>query len=119
MHGGAHSEQCCVGGASIGSQDSLKMMDITQVKPELFTALLNNSPNPFTNKTTINYSLAKNISGEIRIINIEGKVLNQYAIKEGSSSIEINCTNYLPGIYLYSLITNGKTVDTKRMLITK
>lgn len=119
VHGGAYSQQCCGGGGSFASQDSLKMMDITPVKMELTTALLNNSPNPFNGKTIINYSLEKNVSGEIRIINIEGKVLNQYAIKEGSSSIEINCTNYLPGIYLYSLITNGKTVDTNRMIITK
>jgi hypothetical protein len=51
---------------------------------------------------------------------MQGKLIKTYPIntkKEGS--IEINGGEMQPGMYLYSLIIDGKEIDTKRMILTE
>jgi hypothetical protein len=46
--------------------------------------------------------------------------LQQYSINgKGKQSVTINGNSLEPGMYLYSLVIDGKEVDTKRMILTK
>jgi hypothetical protein len=40
-------------------------------------------------------------------------------IQKGKGSIIINGAELNPGMYLYTLIADGKEVDTKRMILTE
>lgn len=83
-------------------------------------ALSQNSPNPFTNQTTINYQLKKAASNvSLEVYDVRGlKMFNktQMDVKQGSYSVEINNANYASGIYFYSLTVDGNKV-TKKMIV--
>lgn len=53
------------------------------------------------------------------IDDMNGLQLKSYPIQtKGNGSIIINASELQPGIYIYSLITDGQLIDTKRMIIT-
>lgn len=39
--------------------------------------------------------------------------------QRGAGNELINAKEFVAGMYLYSLVTNGKIVDTKQMLLTE
>ena len=49
---------------------------------------------------------------------MQGKVVEKYSIeKMGTSSIFVEGASLNPGMYFYSLIADGKEVDTKKMIL--
>jgi hypothetical protein len=95
-----------------------------QISAELKgTILYQNIPNPFTEKTQINYTIGimvQNIS--ISIFDMQGGLLKTYdrlSVSDGKGSITINGGELRAGMYMYSLIIDGKEIDTKRMILTK
>ena len=80
-----------------------------------------NVPNPFTNSTTIHYTLpGKPVSAKIIITDKSGKSLKELNISaSGRGSININAATLLSGAYQYSLIIDGKVIDTKQMVLAE
>ncbi len=87
----------------------------------LMPALYQNSPNPFDSNTTISYYLPTNISkATLYIYNLQGNQIKAYSIdSRGNGNLIITSKELNPGIYLYSLIADGKEVDTKRMILAE
>ncbi|MDD2635372.1 MAG: tail fiber domain-containing protein [Bacteroidales bacterium] len=89
--------------------------------PEKEKALLyQNNPNPFIENTNIKYYIP-NESGNasIMIFNLQGSLLKTiYLHDKGFGNIIINGGDFEAGMYVYSLIVNGKETDTKRMILT-
>ncbi len=87
------------------------------------SSLDQNIPNPFTEKTQINYAVASSVkNASISIFDMQGallKTFDQLTVKEGKGSLTINGMEFKAGMYLYSLIVDGKETDTKRMILTK
>jgi len=83
--------------------------------------LYQNNPNPFGKETSISYNIANmQQNAFIAIYDLNGKELYKYAITEkGKGSIMIGSEKLQPGIYLYSLVVDGKETDTKRMVVSK
>jgi hypothetical protein len=53
------------------------------------------------------------------VYNLEGKQLKVLPINErGKAVLKIQANELKPGMYLYSLIVDGKVLDTKRMILT-
>jgi hypothetical protein len=85
--------------------------------------LLRNYPNPFNPSTTISF----NISGEdakdlnIVIYNTKGqKVETLPVILSGiEGTVGWNARKHASGIYFYQLVSRGKALDTKQMLLIK
>ena len=51
---------------------------------------------------------------------MQGTQLQQYNLTaKGKQEITINGNSFVPGMYLYSLVIDGKEIDTKRMILTK
>ena len=77
-------------------------------------------PNPFKEQTTINYYLSEKVnSASLVIFDMNGRQIKRYAIAgKGEGKVEINGGELYPGMYIYTLIANGKEVDTKRMILT-
>ena len=82
--------------------------------------LYQNTPNPFKEQTTIQFQLADNArNAAICIFDITGKMLKKLPISSGDTSVSINSWELGEGLFLYTLMVNGREIDTKRMLIKK
>lgn len=84
-------------------------------------SLSQNKPNPFSDKTTIRLSIPENITKAILCIyDMNGTQIKQIEMSErGQFSQDISSTGLENGMYLYSLIADGKLISTKRMIILK
>ncbi|HBI81495.1 MAG TPA: hypothetical protein DDY04_06050 [Bacteroidales bacterium] len=80
-----------------------------------------NTPNPFTQKTEIRFFIPEAFShAMIYIYNMRGMQIKSISIPEkGYGTITINGSDLQAGMYLYTLIVDGKEVDTKRMILTQ
>jgi len=80
-----------------------------------------NSPNPFSNITQIGYYLPDAVQkATLYIYDMNGNQLKVIPINQnGKGYITINGSELHPGMYLYSLIADGKEIDTKRMILTE
>lgn len=83
--------------------------------------LLQNSPNPFNQATEIKYYLTENVySASLYLYDMQGLQIRSYNIeKKGEGIISIDGNELEAGIYMYSLIADGKEVDTKKMILTQ
>ena len=83
------------------------------------TVLLQNNPNPFDAETEIKMTLPDNVGyATIMIYNLEGKQLKTIQVSDrGDVHVMISANELSAGMYLYSLIADGKVVDTKRMVL--
>ena len=84
-------------------------------------SLQQNIPNPFTNTTSIGYSLPNKFSSaHIVITDKNGKTLKAIIISgSGKGSIHVDASTISSGAYQYSLIVDGRLIDTKQMILIK
>ena len=81
--------------------------------------LYQNAPNPFKERTEIRYYLPQDVkSAEIYIFNLQGNLLKKLPATH-SGVVEVKGSDLHAGMYVYALVANGQTVDTKRMILTK
>ena len=82
------------------------------------TSLQQNMPNPVKSFTTINYKLAK--TGSLKITDDSGNIIKTISLNANAKgSVNVDCSSLSAGTYFYSLIINGKIIDTKKMMVTK
>lgn len=78
--------------------------------------LFQNVPNPFTNTTTINYSLPQQFSlARIIITDKTGSVLKQINLSANKGSVNVDASTLSSGAYQYSLYVDGKMITSKQM----
>jgi hypothetical protein len=84
-------------------------------------SLAQNVPNPFTNTTTISYSLPSRFTtAQIIITDKSGKQLKQLNISgSGNGVVNIDASALSPGAYNYSLIVDGRIISSKQMIVGK
>jgi trimeric autotransporter adhesin len=82
-------------------------------------SIFQNEPNPFHEETVIKYSLPHGNHGALLIVyDLSGKQLFSLPLSEGSSEYKLVAAGKLTaGIYLYSIVVDGKVADTKRMTV--
>ena len=80
-----------------------------------------NIPNPFKGTTVISYYLPENSSdAKINFYSERGDLIRSVSIIEnGHGQISVNASDLSSGIYQYSLIINGQTIETRQMGIAK
>ena len=83
--------------------------------------LYQNTPNPFTEETVISYIVPIEAQqASIYIYNMVGEQLSKYDISTfGEGNITISANELYAGTFLYSLVVDGKLIDTKQMIITQ
>lgn len=81
--------------------------------------LLQNRPNPFDTETAIDYSLPEN-AGEaaLCVYDLQGKQIKKYELQDNNGTVVLDASELGAGMYLYSLIVDGKNIATRRMTIT-
>ena len=80
-----------------------------------------NEPNPFSHETVIKYTIPQDVSNAyMAVYDLSGKQLTTLPINQkGSSSLTITSEKLAAGIYIYSIIADGKIVDSKRMIVSE
>jgi subtilisin family serine protease len=76
-------------------------------------------PNPFSDNATVNYDLSslKFSNAELHITDMIGKQLKSIPLSGKKNSVTVSRSDLKSGVYFYSLIIDGKTVKTDKLVI--
>jgi len=91
--------------------------------PIILDFILNqNYPNPFNPTTIISYNLSKKARVELNVYNLNGQLVQ--SLVNGKQDKGIHQTEFkgaylTTGIYVYSLKIDGKTVQSRKMMLLK
>ncbi len=119
--------QCCTKTTTkaVSSSDQVPISTIessnqSMVQSDVAT-LSQNAPNPFNQNTTIGYYLPSSVTNAvIYVYNLQGIQISSIPLNErGNGSVVVYANSLPAGMYIYSLITDGNVIDTKRMILTK
>ncbi len=81
-------------------------------------SLLQNKPNPVQGNTSISYKAAgKNL--QLLFADASGKTIKQIQLSGAEGNISVDCSNLTAGSYTYTLIADGKIIDSKKMIVSK
>ncbi len=80
-----------------------------------------NSPNPFKEQTSITFQIPEYVkSAQIVFIDNLGNILNQVEITErGYGELVVYAQDLSSGLYTYYLVADGKTIESKKMVVAK
>jgi hypothetical protein len=80
-----------------------------------------NVPNPFAEQTVINYTLTDDVQkAQMLFYNADGKLINSIDLNErGKGQLNVFANDLSNGIYTYTLVVDGKIIDSKRMIKNK
>ena len=106
-----------------GNKVGAQTRNTTNITEEslLIPALEQNNPNPFTENTVITYTLPYDVQAAvIYIYNMNGMQVDQLPLTDrGNASVTLKGEQLSAGMYIYSLVADGKVINTKRMILTK
>jgi hypothetical protein len=82
--------------------------------------LFQNAPNPFNHTTVIRYSIPAAVkTAMVTVTSSTGERIKEFDVKNNNRpSIEIAGGQLPAGVYIYSLVVDGKMVDSKQMTLT-
>lgn len=91
-----------------------------ELSDEGLAKLNQNEPNPFSEETTINYSIPRGAkSATLVVTNLNGQVIKNVRLDLDSSQIKVKAYELSSGTYVYSLLVDGNLTQTKKMILTK
>jgi hypothetical protein len=99
-----------------------KLLTVTQSasKGDEKVILEQNRPNPFDNTTIIGYELPANYAqATLNISDLSGKTVYTELLTQPKGEVEIKSNTLKDGIYMYSLVANGKVLKTAKMIVAK
>ena len=79
-----------------------------------------NKPNPFSESTVITLNIPSNIqSASIFIYDMSGKQIQSLPVTErGETNITVYASDLTAGMYIYTLVVDGKVSVTRRMIVS-
>ena len=106
------------GGVSDGKNETAGLQDAEIAE---MASMDQNMPNPFTEKTDIAIYLPESVkSATLYIYDLSGKQLEQHPVMgRGETVMTIHADKMNAGMYVYSLIADGKVVTTRKMIVVK
>ncbi len=114
---------CCSNSAArqtgIQGNDPKALTQINVNLSDVDMIVLNqNVPNPFAEQTTITYNVPEKYGfAQIIFKTVDGKIIKTVDInKKGRGQINVFANDLSNGLYMYSLIVDGMTIDTKKMV---
>lgn len=77
-----------------------------------------NVPNPFAESTVITYNIPTDFTkAQLIFTTSEGKVINTVEVTtKGEGRLNVFANDLSSGMYSYTLVVDGKTIDTKKMV---
>ncbi|MFN8714458.1 MAG: tail fiber domain-containing protein [Bacteroidota bacterium] len=112
------AEVAAMKGSSTNNRDGVQTP--LEVNPSL-GVLQQNVPNPFNQQTVINFTVAENAGvATMAIYDLNGRQIRAEQLNQrGKGQYVINANELAPGMYIYTLIVDGKAADSKRMIVTE
>ena len=82
-------------------------------------SLSQNVPNPTKTETSIRYYLPKEVkAASIEVYSISGQLVKSLPLREkGNGTITLSSSDLQSGTYIYKMTADGKTIDSKKMVI--
>jgi hypothetical protein len=77
-----------------------------------------NTPNPAKTTTRISYSIPGNSQAQLVVTDATGKTIKTILLN-ASGFVNLNTASFSSGVYNYSLVADGKVLETKRLTITR
>jgi flagellar hook assembly protein FlgD len=108
--------------AALAERNSSNLSSASSKNVTLTDASLGqNTPNPFTRGTSINYTVPQKFSSaQIIIYDNNGRTIKQVNISAaGKGTINVDASMLSAGTYSYSLIVDGKPISSKQMILAK
>ncbi len=80
-----------------------------------------NKPNPFSESTVITLNIPKNTQkANIFIYDMSGKQVKAIPVSErGETNITVYASDLTAGMYIYTLVVDGKVVVTRKMIVSE
>ncbi|EDP98150.1 tail fiber domain-containing protein [Kordia algicida OT-1] len=102
--------------SKIATMESKKGTSDTNVDDSGFS-MDQNRPNPFTNQTTINYTIPSNTKATISVFDMSGKFVRDYNLTTQKGQVVISSKDVGKGMFIYSLVSNGEIMVSKKMIV--
>jgi hypothetical protein len=77
-----------------------------------------NTPNPARNSTRISYAVPGNSQAQLLITDAAGRTIKAFSLN-GSGRVDVNTATLSSGIYHYSLLIDGKIVESRKMEVVR
>ncbi len=81
-------------------------------------SLEQNQPNPFNQTTIIRYKIPQGANAQIMIYDAKGSLVKSLRATE-SGQAQVNASELSAGSYTYTLMINGKSAGSKKMVLTR
>lgn len=83
--------------------------------------LFQNAPNPFNKNTTIQYFIPENIQkASLNLSNLKGQLMKSIPIDtRGKGEVLLEAYSLSSGQYIYSLVLDGKVLESRSMVLTQ
>lgn len=77
-----------------------------------------NDPNPFSESTVIKFEIPESVMlARIIFTDLKGVILKTETIESrNAGSLEVFASDLSSGLYTYTLVCDGKVIDTKKMV---
>ncbi len=100
------------------SQEAIRAQLSVKLTNKETIVLDQNVPNPFAEQTVINFSIPETVQkAQIHFYNSEGRIIQSVDVVErGLGSITVFGSDLSTGIYTYTLVADGISVATKKMM---
>lgn len=91
---------------------------IADIKTNTSFSVSQNTPNPFSTETSVEYHVVKSGMVSFKVFNLLGKEVfsTQFRAEAGRNKYNFKPSDMNPGIYMYSISSGGNTV-VKRMIL--
>lgn len=84
------------------------------------TYLLQNAPNPFSQNTTVRCYVPSTVQqAKLAVYNMNGQLIKTFSLTSGMNTVTISAGTLSSGQYTYTLLADGKKVDSKNMIMTQ
>lgn len=83
------------------------------------TKIINVSPNPSNDLITVSFNIEKSVqSAKLQVHDLNGNVISSLNVNDRENNITrtLQKDNFGKGIYIVSLVINGKSIDTKKIV---
>jgi hypothetical protein len=80
-----------------------------------------NTPNGFSESTSINFFIPQTIKNAIiNIYSTDGKKVGSYPVtNRGQSALKLSAKTFRSGVFIYDLVTDGKSNGARKMVVTE
>ena len=68
---------------------------------------------------TLNYKLNAGEIGELRIMDVTGRLIVKYTLNNNENLLHINQTTLDNGMYLYQVLTDGRIINADKLILVK